>query len=120
MPQAGHNGQHFEKVRERRGVLIWMRSIRVKEAAAVCSEILDDLQLSYRTLRYHLLRTFDRSNDRVVVEVHRSPLPDQQHGADQCSGQQYPQQGACEINPKVPERVGELSCEPTDKGNAHG
>ena len=97
-----------------------MSSIRVKEAAAIRSKILDDLQCGYRALRYDLLRTLDGSEAGIAVEVHRNALPDQQHGTDQCSRQQDPQQGACEINPKIPDCVGELSGESTDKGNAHG
>ena len=97
-----------------------MSSICVKKAAAIRTEVLDDLQRSYWTLRYDLLRTFDRSDDRIVVEVHRNTLPHEQQGAKQCSGQQNPEQAACKIDPKVTERVGQLAGEPTDEGDAHG
>ena len=97
-----------------------MSSIRVKEAAAVRAEILDDLQCGYRTLRYDLLGTLDGSGDRIVAEVHRNALPDEQQGAYQCSRQQDPEQGACQINPKISERVGELPGKTADKSNTHG
>ena len=112
-----HDGQHFEKVRQRRGVLIRMGPIRVKETAAIGAEILDDLQCGYRTLRYDLLGALDGSGYRIVVEVHRNALPDQQQGSDQCSRQQDPEQGACQVNPKVAERVGELPGKTANEGN---
>ena len=71
-----YDGQRFEKVRQGRGVLIGMSPIRVKETAAARAEILDDLQCGYGALRYDLLRTFDSSDDGIVVEVHRNALPD--------------------------------------------
>src|ERR1017187_1603126 len=40
--------------------------------------------------------------------------------AQQRSRQQYPEQGAGEINPKVAQRVGELPGKAADKGNPHG
>ena len=115
-----YDGQHFEKVCKRRGVLIRMSPIRVKETAAIRAEILDDLQCGYRTLRYDLPRTFDGRDDGIVVEVHRNTLPDQQQAADQCSRQQNPDQGAGQINPKVAKRVGELPGKAADEGNSHG
>jgi hypothetical protein len=78
-----------------------MSPIRVKETSAIRSEILDDLQRGYWTLRYDLLRTFDGSDDGIVVEVHRDALRDQQQCADQCSGQQDPEKGTRQINPEV-------------------
>jgi hypothetical protein len=55
-----------------------MSAVSVEEAASVCAEILDDLQCGYRTLGYDLLGTLDGSDDRVVAEVHRNALPDEQ------------------------------------------
>lgn len=71
-------------------------------------------------LWYDLLRTLDGSGDGIGTKVHRNALPNKQQGANECSRQQDPEQGTCEINPKVAERVGELPSEPTDEGNAHG
>jgi hypothetical protein len=97
----------------------WLERIDVGLARSF--EIREGKELEFQgPLRYDLLRTFHSGDDGIMVEVHRNALPDQQQGSDQCSGQQYPQQGTCEINPKVAERVGEFSGEPTDKGNAHG
>jgi hypothetical protein len=76
-----YDRQHFEKVGKRRGVLIGVRSIRVKKAASIRTEILDDLQCGYWTLRYDLLGTLDGSGNRIVMEVHRNALPDEQHRA---------------------------------------
>jgi hypothetical protein len=76
-----HDRQHFEKVGKRRWVLIGVRSIRVKEAAAIRAEILDDLQCGYRTLRYDLVGALDGGGDRIVAEVHGNALPDKQQGA---------------------------------------
>jgi hypothetical protein len=68
-----YDRQHFEKVCKWCGVLIRMSSIRVKESAAICPQILDDLKCGYWTLRYDLLRTFYSSDNGVAVEVHRNP-----------------------------------------------
>ncbi len=115
-----HDRQHFDEVGERRGVLIRMSPVGVKEAAAIGAEILDDLERSHGTLRYDLLSTLDGSGDRIVVEVHRNALPDEQQAADQCSRQQDPEQGACQINPKIAKRVGALPGQAADEGNAYG
>jgi hypothetical protein len=95
-----------------------MSPIRVEETAAIRAEILDDLQCGYRTLRYDLLGAFHGSNHRIGVKVHRNALPNQQQGADQCSGQQDPEQGARQINPKVAQRVGELPGKAANEGGA--
>ena len=46
-------------------------------------------------------------------------LPDEQHGADQCPGQQEPKQNACQINTKVAQRVGELPGKTANEGHTH-
>src|SRR5208282_1071781 len=115
-----HNRQHLEKVCKRRGVLIGMSSIRVEKTATVRTEILDNLQCGDRALRYDLLGTLDCGGDGIVAEVHRNALPDEQQGANQCSRQQDPEQGAREINPKVAERARELPGKTTYEGNAYG
>src|SRR5258708_16074605 len=97
-----------------------MGRIRLEETASTRAKILEDVQLGFRTLRYDLLRVLEGGGDRVLPEVHRNALPDEKQGAHQCSRQQDPQQGACQINPKVAERLGVLSAKSADERNTDG
>src|ERR1700744_6189884 len=96
-----------------------MRPVCVKEATAICAEILDALECSNRPLRYNLLGSFKRGGNHVMVEVHRNALPDEQQCSKKRAGQQNPKQTASEVDPEVSEHPAGFSREAPHKGDAN-
>ena len=104
-----------------RGVLIGMSPACVEESPTIRSQILDDLQRCYRTLRYDLLRTFDGSGDGIAcgnsweLPARRAPRP-----LIKAPGNRIQSRARVRSTQKLPSVVGELPGETADKGNAHG
>ena len=69
------DGQHFQEVRQRRGVLIGMGRVGVEEAAAVGAQQLDRFLRGHRTHRQRLGLRDRRVGDRLAGRVqHRLAL----------------------------------------------
>ena len=95
-----------------------MRAVRIEESTAVRAEVLDDLERGDRALRDDLRLVFEAGRHRVAVEVHRHALPDQDHRADECAGQQDPEHRADNIAPEVANALRSFPREPADERDA--
>src|SRR5208283_3297507 len=105
----------FDQVCKWRRIFIRMCPVRIEEASTVCAKILDYLQCGYGALRYHLPCALDSGGVHIGVKVHRNTLPDEQQSTHQCARQEYPEQCARRVDPKVAERAGELSRKTANK-----
>ena len=78
-----------------------MRGVRVEEAAAVGSQLLDRFLRCHRPLRDDLLRAFDGGDGRVGMQVLDHALEQNSSAADDRNRQQHIHRGARDIHPEV-------------------
>ena len=114
------DGQQREEIGQGRGVLIRMGAIGIEEAAAVGSQVLDELQRRHRSLSDGLTATFQSVGLRVRRQVERHALPDQGEAADHRRRQKHPKQRSYEIRPEVAHGSRMRPGEASDEGDSQG
>ena len=95
------DGQQPEEIDQRRRVLVRMGAVGVEEAAAVGSQVLDELQRGHRSLSDGLNSALQSMDFRVRRQVERHALPDQGQAAHQRHRQKNPKQSSDQVHPEV-------------------